>query len=220
MQRSAIDEKNQGPIQIGAPDFRILDSARLMRSPQFDGRYFTAVLTTKIYCRPICPARPAGSSNIVFYPSAASAEAAGYRPCLRCRPEVAPWHPAWNGTGSTVSRALKLIEQGALDAGNVATLADRLGVGSRHLLRLFRKHLGATPHQIAVSRRIQQAKQMLTESHVPITEVAFRSGFGSVRRFNAVFQKVYRMSPSAIRRPIEKKQHIDRKLIRVRKRPA
>lgn len=178
------------------------DRARLRRDRAYDGRFFTGVRTTGIYCRPVCPVRPARSTNVSFYPSAAAAEAAGFRPCLRCRPEAAPFSPAWNGSRATVARALRLIARGALDSDDrsVEDLADRLGIGSRHLLRLFRKHLDATPLQVVHTARIQRAKRLLDETDLAMTEVALKSGFGSLRRFNAVFADVYNRPPSAIRR--------------------
>ena len=181
-------------------DFDTCNAARLRRDPAFDGVFFTAVATTRIYCRPVCPARPPLTKNVAFYPSAAAAEAAGYRPCLRCRPETAPFCPAWNGTKTTVERALALIDAGSLDGEGVERLAGRLGIGARHLTRLFQTHLGATPTQVAKSRRVQRAKRLLTETELPMLEVALRAGFGSLRRFNAVFAEVYRLSPSALRR--------------------
>lgn len=178
------------------------DRARLRRDRAYDGRFFTGVRTTGIYCRPVCPVRPARSANVSFYPSAAAAEAAGFRPCLRCRPETAPLSPAWNGSRTTVARALRLIENGALDgeADSVGLLAERLGVGERHLLRLFRRHVGATPSQVARTARARRAKRLLDDSDLTMTEVALKSGFGSLRRFNQVFAEVYRRPPSAIRR--------------------
>jgi AraC family transcriptional regulator of adaptative response/methylated-DNA-[protein]-cysteine methyltransferase len=137
-------------------DWEICDRARLARDPSFDGLFFTGVRTTRIYCRPVCPVRPAQSKNVVFYGSAAAAERAGFRPCLRCRPETAPGSPAWSGTATTVARALRLIEEGFLNKASVAELADRLGIGSRHLLRLFLRHTGATPTQVAATRRVQK----------------------------------------------------------------
>jgi AraC family transcriptional regulator of adaptative response/methylated-DNA-[protein]-cysteine methyltransferase len=126
------------------------------RDPAWDGVVFVAVKTTGIYCRPVCPARTPLAHNVKFYRSAASAERASFRPCLRCRPETAPFCPAWKGTKTTVERALTLIEQGALDQGNVDQLADRLGIGSRHLSRLFVEHLDASPLQIALSLRMRR----------------------------------------------------------------
>ncbi len=134
-------------------DFATCDAARLRRDPAYDGVFFIAVRTTRIYCRPVCRVRQPLSKNISFYPSAAAAERAGYRPCLRCRPETAPFCPAWRGTRTTVERALRLIEDGALDGGSVESLAGRLGVGARHLTRLFARHLGASPRQVAGTRR-------------------------------------------------------------------
>jgi AraC family transcriptional regulator, regulatory protein of adaptative response / methylated-DNA-[protein]-cysteine methyltransferase len=158
------------------------------------------VRTTGIYCRPVCPVRPARASNVEFFASAAAAEAAGYRPCLRCRPETAPFSPAWKGTRTTVERAMRLINEGALDRAGVESLAARLGVGARHLSRLFRRHLGASPSQVAKTTRVQRAKRLIDRSDLPMIVIARRSGFGSVRRFNAVFTEVYQRPPSAIRR--------------------
>ncbi len=176
------------------------ERARIARDPAYDGRFFIGVRTTRIYCRPVCPARPAKPENVRFYASAAAAEAAGFRPCLRCRPETAPFSPAWKGSLATVERALRLIDEGALDVSDVETLADRLGVGARHLARLFRKHLGASPLQVAQTVRVQRAKRLLDSTDLAISEIAFRSGFASLRRFNAVFAEVYRRPPTEIRR--------------------
>jgi AraC family transcriptional regulator of adaptative response / DNA-3-methyladenine glycosylase II len=176
------------------------ERARVGRDQRYDGRFFTGVRTTHVYCRPVCPVRPAHSQNVQFYPSAAAAEAAGFRPCLRCRPETAPFSPAWKGSRTTVDRALRLIHQGALDSDGVDTLAIRLGVGARHLSRLFQKHLGASPIQVARTTRVQRAKRLLDETGLPIAEIAMRAGFGSLRRFNTVFAEVYRRPPSEIRR--------------------
>jgi AraC family transcriptional regulator, regulatory protein of adaptative response / methylated-DNA-[protein]-cysteine methyltransferase len=137
--------------------------------------------------------------NVMYYPTAAAAEAAGYRPCLRCRPETAPFCPAWNGTRSTVARALKLIDAGALDHDSVAELAERLGITSRHLARLFERHVGASPHQVATTRRVQRAKRLLDTTDDTMTEIAYRAGFGSLRRFNAAFLKLYGRAPSSMR---------------------
>jgi AraC family transcriptional regulator of adaptative response / DNA-3-methyladenine glycosylase II len=181
-------------------DFAICDTARVRRDAAFDGLFFTGVRTTRIYCRPVCPVKPALSRNVRFFPSAAAAERAGFRPCLRCRPETAPFSPAWNGSRTTVARALRLIAEGALDGASVDALAARLGVGARHLCRLFRRHLGATPSEIARTVRVQRAKRLLDETDLPLTEVALCAGFGSLRRFNAVFAETYRRSPSDLRR--------------------
>ena len=184
-------------------DKRICDRARLARDPRFDGLFFIGVLSTGIYCRPICPARSPNPENIVYFPTAAAAAEAGLRPCLRCRPEAAPGSPAWNGTSATVSRAMLLIRQGALNEGGLEDLALKLGVGSRHLRRLFQTHLGASPRALATTQKILFAKKLLDETQLPVTDIAFASGFGSIRRFNATFNKLYGKTPSALRRPVK-----------------
>lgn len=183
-------------------DFDTCNAARLSRDPAFDGVFFTAVKTTLIYCRPVCPVRQPLTRNVTFYPSAAAAERDGYRPCLRCRPETAPFSPAWNGTLSTVARALKLIEAGALDDHGVEALAARLGISARHLTRLFQRHVGATPLQVATTARLQRAKRLLSDTELPVTEIAFLAGFKSLRRFNGAFLDLYARSPSSLRRRI------------------
>ena len=170
------------------------------RDARFDGRLFTGVKTTGIYCRPVCPARTPTSENVRFYATAAAAQEAGFRPCLRCRPETAPDLAAWRGSSNTVSRGLTLIEHGALDEGDVEALADRLGVGERQLRRLFRQHLGASPVAVAQTRRVLLAKQLIHETRLPMAEVAMASGFGSIRRFNETFAQLYGRSPGELRR--------------------
>ncbi|NNG04910.1 MAG: DNA-3-methyladenine glycosylase 2 family protein [Inquilinus sp.] len=188
-------------------DPEICERARLARDARFDGRFFIGVKTTGIYCRPICPVRPPKAENVRFYPTAAAAAEAGFRPCLRCRPEAAPGSPAWFGTAATVSRGLRLIGEGALDGdGTVERLAGRLGVGARHLSRLFRRHLGAPPRAVAGTRRLQFAKKLINETELPLAEIALSSGFGSIRRFNAAFLGSYGCPPSALRRaPVRRK---------------
>jgi len=181
-------------------EFEACRRAFVTRDARFDGRIFGAVKTTGIYCRPICPARTPKPQNMTFYPSAAAAQEAGYRPCLRCRPEASPDLGAWRGTSNTVSRALALIEAGALDADDVDALAARLGVGERQLRRLFRQHLGASPVSVAQTRRVLLAKQLIQETLLPMGEVALASGFGSVRRFNETFQQLFGRQPSQLRR--------------------
>ena len=184
-----------------AHDRRACDRARLARDPRFDGRFFTGVLTTRIYCRPTCPVKPARSHNVVFFPTAAAAERAGFRPCLRCRPETAPGSPAWRGAAATVSRALRLIDRGFLDDGtSVEALADRLGMTARHLRRLFLRHAGASPTAVATTRRVQRAKVLVDGTALPMAAIAFAAGFASIRRFNAAFRAVYRRPPTVIRR--------------------
>ncbi len=181
-------------------DFDTCNAARSRRDPAYDGLFFTAVRTTRIYCRPVCPVKQPLTKNVTFYPSAAAAERDGYRPCLRCRPETAPFSPAWNGTRTTVGRALKLIEGGVLDNAGVDELAGRLGIGPRHLSRLFQRHVGASPVQTARTFRLQRAKRLLDDTDLQITEIAYRAGFKSLRRFNAVFVDLYKQPPSDIRR--------------------
>lgn len=159
-------------------DFKICEAARLARDPRFDGAFFVGVTTSRIYCRTVCPVRQPLAKNVTYFPSAFAAEAQGYRPCLRCRPEAAPKSAAWKGTQATVSRALKLIDEGALDEGSVALLAERLGIGERHLTRLFAQHVGASPLQTARTVRLQRAKRLLDKSDLRITEVAFQAGLG------------------------------------------
>ena len=184
-----------------ALDRRACDRARVARDARFDGRFFTGVLTTRIYCRPTCPVKPAKSRNVVFFPTAAAAERAGFRPCLRCRPEAAPGTPAWNGAGASVSRALRLIKRGFLDdGGTVEELAVALGMTARHLRRLFLCHAGASPLAVATTTRVQRAKSLIEETAMPMAAVAFAAGFSSIRRFNAAFRSVYRRPPTAIRR--------------------
>ena len=179
-------------------DIRIYQRARRARDSRFDGRFFIGVTSTGIYCRPICPAQPK-EENVRYFASAAAAAEAGLRPCLRCRPEASPGTPAWLGTSATVSRALKLIGESALDDADVETLAGRLGIGSRHLRRLFLRYLGATPVAVAQTRRVHFAKKLIDETRLPMTQVAMAAGFGSIRRFNATFQKLYGRTPRELR---------------------
>ncbi len=184
-----------------ALDRSTCDRARIARDPRFDGAFFTGVMTTRIYCRPTCPVKPAKSRNVVFFPTAAAAERAGFRPCLRCRPEAAPGTPAWRGAAATVSRALRLIERGYLDDGKrVGDLADTLGMTARHLRRLFVRHAGASPTAVATTRRVQRAKALVDGTAMPMSAIAFAAGFASIRRFNAAFRAVYRRPPTAVRR--------------------
>jgi AraC family transcriptional regulator of adaptative response / DNA-3-methyladenine glycosylase II len=171
------------------------------RDDRFDGRLFVAVTSTGVYCRPVCPARTPRLSNCRFFPSAAAAHEAGFRPCLRCRPETTVDLGSWRGTSSTVSRGLALIAEGELDGddASVDTFAERLGVGGRHLRRLFRRHLGASPMAIAQTRRVLFAKHLIHETRLSMAEVALAAGFGSVRRFNEVFRALYQRPPSALR---------------------
>jgi AraC family transcriptional regulator of adaptative response / DNA-3-methyladenine glycosylase II len=172
------------------------------RDPRFDGVLFVGVVSTGVYCRPVCPARTPRPENCRFFPSAAAAQEAGFRPCLRCRPETAPDMASWRGTSNTVSRALALIADGGLDGGEagVDALAERLGIGGRQLRRLFQQHLGASPIAVAQTRRVLFAKQLIHETAMPMSEVALAAGFRSVRRFNETFHDLFGRPPSALRR--------------------
>ncbi len=178
----------------------IYERARLSRDPRFDGHFFVGVKTTGIYCRPVCPANPPKPENVKYFPSAAAASEAGFRPCLRCRPECAPGTPAWHGTSTTVRRGLRLIANGALDEGDVEQLAERLGVTSRHLRRLFRTHLGASPLAVAHTQRLHFAKRLIDQTRLPLADIAAAAGYRSVRRFNDAFQKTYGRSPRELRK--------------------
>jgi len=176
--------------------------AILARDARFDGRFFTGVVTTGIYCRPVCPARPPKAEHCRYYPTAAAAQAAGFRPCLRCRPETAPGHGAWRGASNTVSRGVSLIDAGALDDAGVDALAGRLGVGERQLRRLFLRHLGAAPLAVAQTRRVLIAKQLIHETDLPMAEIALAAGFGSVRRFNETMRALFGRPPTELRRSL------------------
>ncbi|MBX6382899.1 MAG: DNA-3-methyladenine glycosylase 2 family protein [Microbispora sp.] len=181
-------------------DFEACYRAVSARDPRFDGRFYTAVTTTGIYCRPICPARTPARSNVRFYRHAAAAEAAGFRPCRRCRPELSPGDPGWDVRADLVGRALRLIDDGVADESGVAGLARRLHVTERHLHRLFAAELGTGPLAVARTRRLLLAKQLLTETTLPITDVAFAAGFGSVRQFNAAMKESYGFAPGELRK--------------------
>lgn len=176
--------------------------AMLTRDRRYDGRFYVGVHTTGIYCRPVCPARPR-IENVGFYRSQAEAEAAGFRACLRCRPDLSPTSRIWQGTAAVVGRALALIAAGALDEGGVEALALRLGLTDRHLRRLFEQHLGASPVQVAASRRLHLAKQLLLQTPLPVSEVALAAGFQSLRRFNQSFKERFKVSPTEVRRGAE-----------------
>src|SRR5438876_11409485 len=188
---------------------------------RFDGRVFVGVTSTGIYCRPICPARTPKFENCRFFASAAAAQEAGFRPCLRCRPEIAPDLAFWRGTANTVSRALKLIAEGALDESEagVEAFAEKLGVGGRQLRRLFSQHLGASPIAVAQTRRVLFAKQLIHDTQLSMTDVAMAAGFGSVRRFNETFRKLFQRPPSALRRKSSARHEGNDVTLRLRYRP-
>jgi AraC family transcriptional regulator, regulatory protein of adaptative response / DNA-3-methyladenine glycosylase II len=181
-------------------DWQVCSRARLSRDARFDGKFFIGVVGSGVYCRSICPAPTAKEKNVRYFPTAAAAAEAGFRPCLRCRPESSPGTPAWLGTSNTVSRALRLIGESGMEDGGVEVLAERLGVGSRHLRRLFLRHLGATPIAVAQTRRLHFAKKLIDETGLPMSQIALAAGFGCVRRFNAGIRKVYHRTPTQIRR--------------------
>jgi AraC family transcriptional regulator of adaptative response / DNA-3-methyladenine glycosylase II len=191
------------------------------RDARFDGLIFVGITSTGIYCRPICPAGTAKFENCHFFGSAAAAQDAGFRPCLRCRPETAPDLASWRGTSNTVSRALALIADGVLDGdeSSVEKLADRLGIGERQLRRLFLQHLGASPISVAQTRRVLFAKQLIHDTQMPMMDVAMAAGFGSVRRFNETFRGLFRRSPSTLRRKRSARHEGNDVALRLRYRP-
>lgn len=168
--------------------------------PRFDGRFFVGVTSTHIYCRPVCTVRTPRRQNCRFFPSAAAAEVAGFRPCLRCRPELAPGYASIDTGARLAQAAVRLIEDGVLEAGGVEHLAQRIGVTSRHLRRVFETEFGVSPIEYAQTQRLLLAKHLLTDTTLPVTDVALTSGFSSLRRFNALMKARYRMSPTRLRR--------------------
>ena len=180
-------------------DARTCYRALRARDARFDGRFFVAVSSTRIYCRPVCTVRPPKRENCRFFPSAAAAEANGYRPCLRCRPELAPGNASIDATTRLAQAAASMMEDGALEKEGLDQLAVRLGVTDRHLRRAFGTEFGVSPVEFAQTQRLLLAKRLLTDTALSVTDVAFASGFGSVRRFNALFQQRYRLKPSELR---------------------
>jgi AraC family transcriptional regulator of adaptative response / DNA-3-methyladenine glycosylase II len=172
----------------------------LSRDYRFDGKFYVAVKTTGIYCRPICPARKPKQENVEFFPDALSAEKAGYRPCLRCYPEFSPDSMTWPGKSRLVKRALQLISQNAMFEMDLETFADELGVSSRHLRRLFEEEVGMAPKQVSDLHRLNFAQKLIAETNLPLTTVAMTAGFFSLRRFNDAFKKRYHFPPSAMRK--------------------
>jgi AraC family transcriptional regulator of adaptative response / DNA-3-methyladenine glycosylase II len=170
------------------------------RDARFDGRFFVAVSSTRIYCRPVCTARPPKRENCRFFRSAAAAECEGYRPCLRCRPELAPGNASIDATSRLAQAAANLIEDGSLNGAGVEAIAARIGITDRHLRRAFATEFGVSPVAFAQTQRLLLAKRLLTDTSMPVTEVALGSGFGSLRRFNALFKERYRLNPRQLRR--------------------
>ncbi|MDD1792176.1 helix-turn-helix domain-containing protein [Enterovibrio sp. ZSDZ42] len=173
--------------------------ARLSRDARFDGLFYTAVVSTGIYCRPVCPAPPPKEENVRYYTTAYEAASQGFRPCLRCRPDSAPGSPAWLGKQTTFRRALRLIDDGYLQDNSIPTLAEKLGVSDRYLRKLFTESLGCSPKQYALYQQILFAKKLLHETTIPIADIAFASGFNSIRRFNDCFQQQLSLSPTQVR---------------------
>ncbi|MEC8408528.1 MAG: Ada metal-binding domain-containing protein [Pseudomonadota bacterium] len=173
------------------------ENARPIYDPRFDGQFLVGVLTTGVYCRPICPVRVPKKENVQLYKSAAAE--AGFRPCLRCRQESSPGTPAWIGSSWKVSRALKLIDQCFLDDHSLGELAEQLAAAPRQLTRLFQDHLGASPVSVAQTRRLHFAKKLIDETRLNLSEIYFAAGFGSLSRFNSLFSKTYNRSPRQLR---------------------
>lgn len=184
-------------------DSTICYRALLARDARFDGRFFVAVSSTRIYCRPVCTVKPPRSENCRFYPSAAAAEVAGYRPCLRCRPELAPGNASVDATTRVAQAAASLIEDRTLNAEGLVAVASRLGITDRHLRRAFDAEFGVSPVEFAQTQRLLFAKRLLTDTGLPVTEIAFASGFGSLRRFNTLFKQRYRLQPGQLRRHMQ-----------------
>jgi AraC family transcriptional regulator of adaptative response / DNA-3-methyladenine glycosylase II len=174
--------------------------ALLTRDSRFDGLFYVAVKSTRIYCRPVCTVKPPQRKNCTFHENAASCERDGYRPCLRCRPELAPGNSSVDAKSRLVAHAVSLIEDGALSSSSLEELAEQLGVTSRHLRRVFESELGVTPVQFVQTQRLLIAKRLLTDTSMPVNHIAAASGFASVRRFNALFAERYRLNPTQLRR--------------------
>ncbi len=183
----------------GAPDEATCLAAVRSRDPRFDGWFFTAVLSTGIYCRPSCPARTPRDDRMRFYPSAAAAQGAGFRACKRCRPDASPGSPAWDVRSDAVARAMRLIDDGIVDRGGVPALAAALGYSTRQLERLLQGELGAGPHALAAARRAQTARTLVESTALPMTEVAFAAGYASVRSFNDAVRATYALTPTQLR---------------------
>jgi AraC family transcriptional regulator of adaptative response / DNA-3-methyladenine glycosylase II len=201
-------------------DFDLCYRALCSRDARFDGLFFSAVTSTGIYCRPICPAQVPQVRHIRFYSCAAAAESAGFRACRRCHPEASPGSPDWNVRADLVARALRLIADGLVDAEGVAGLAQRLAVSERHLHRELVAQIGVGPLALARSRRAQTAKLLIDQTQLPLTTIAFTSGFASIRQFNETMQEVFRCAPSEMRRHIQPGRAADGRLtLRLHYRP-
>ncbi len=180
--------------------FEQCQNARMSRDSRFDGRFYVAVKTTGIFCRPICPANLPKEENVEYFTDKTQAIKAGYRPCLRCRPDSAPGSWAWKGVETTFQRAITMIDNGELQHRSVAQLAERVGISDRYLRMLFEQYLGMAPKQYAQYQQLMFAKQLIHSSSMTITEIGFAAGFNSTRRFNDAFQKFLKLTPSQVRR--------------------
>ncbi|MCS6232805.1 DNA-3-methyladenine glycosylase 2 family protein [Shewanella baltica] len=207
IKRDEIDSVHSLESSAGQLSASICREARMSRDPRFDGKFFVGVLTTGIYCRTVCPAVAPKEQNVRYFDSAVKAAQAGLRPCLRCRPDSAPGSNPWKGTGTTLARAISLIEAGALagkssgePASTVTQLADRLGISSRYLNKLFTEGFGTSPKQYALYRQLLFAKQLLHQTQLPITQVALAAGFNSIRRFNEAFKQTLQLTPTQLRK--------------------
>lgn len=187
--------------------------ARLARDSRYDGKFFVAVKTTKIYCRPICPASPPKEKNVVYYQSAAQAQDAGFRPCLRCRPESAPFSAAWLGNEAILTKAIQRIQSGALNQQTVEQFSESLGISDRYLRKIFQQHLGMSPQHYANHHRLMLAKQLLQQTQLAVTDIALSAGFNSVRRFNDSFKSTMKLSPSELRK---KTQNVDKTMVDIK----
>ena len=193
--------RNRGyHIGMETIDTQVCSRARLARDSRYDGRFFIAVKTTGIFCRPVCPVKPPKEQNVSYYANAQGALAAGFRPCLRCRPDSAPGSYAWLGSETTLRRALRLIDEGALDSHGLPQLAERLGVSDRYVRKLFAEHLGVSPKEYAQMNRLMFAKKLLHETRLPIQDIAYAAGFNRIRSFNTAFKKSMRLAPGAVRK--------------------
>lgn len=181
-------------------DPEVCYAAVVARDRRFDGWFYIGVSSTGIYCRPVCPVRAPMAKNCSFYATTAAAEHAGFRPCLRCRPELAPGNGLLDASSRLAQAAARMIEEGFLNGKNLTALAERVGVTTRHLRRIFESEFGVTMIEYTQTQRLLIAKRLLTDTQLPVTEVALASGFGSVRRFNDVFQTQYGLNPLRLRK--------------------
>lgn len=217
-----MDSKHQTSISNAAvgtpaqtPGGEIYYRALCARDTRYDGVFFTAVKTTGVYCRPVCKVKTPKATSCTFFASAAAAEAAGYRPCLRCRPELAPYAVQQN----LAHAVWQMIAAGALNDGDTEALAEKVGLSSRQLRRILLEHFGVTPVELAQTQRLLFAKKLLQETQLPMAELAFAAGFGSVRRFNALFAERYGMAPGSIRRTAADANRPDAVVLRLAYRP-